>query len=473
MERVGVRVDIKRQQELSSAMETAAEGYREEMRQILGDPEFRVTTRRVQKALYDVLAVRKLHFTEKGAPATGKVVIEALKSDDTEAGRFATALSKWREVMKIRSTYVDFPTEIMFPLRHGEGNPYAKDPARAHYGWGPRERRNQPTAGGGHTVSGRLACRLQSMPRYNPRNLADRAREIYIPAPGNRLFYFDVSEGEPRVAAFLSGDPERIKTTYGDVHAENAKIGLPEVAAKGWLDSDPDCAKCARKVKGGECTCPKKDPARGKPIRDLFKTMGLAIDYFAEAETAFGYMSQNRFGPDGKALFGLPKLGTIAAIISKIRFRYRKYVQFTTSNLETVKRTGHMRSPVLGRIRWFGFFPSITYIANYPVQSTLADVMNLRTLFLQGHPRFFAFLRKYPELAEKVSLPKKPIKLPKGVAAISQIHDSIYADGPRYQEKAMKEIFAELWAGPIHLDGGDLILPIEQKSGERFKKADS
>jgi hypothetical protein len=32
----------------------------------------------------------------------------------------------------------------------------------------------------------------------------------------------------------------------------------------------------------------------------------------------------------------------------------------------------------------------------------------------------------------------------------------------------MKEIFAELWSGPIHLDGGDLILPIEQKSGERY-----
>jgi hypothetical protein len=468
MERVGVRVDVRRQRELSAAMEKAADGYREEMQRILGDPDFRVTNARIQKALYQTLAVRKLHFTEKGAPATGKVVIESLKSDDTEAGRFATALSKWRELMKIKVTYVDFPTEIMFKLPPGSGSPYGSDPARAHYGWGPRERRNQPTAGGGHTVSGRLACRLQSMPRYNPRNLADRAREIYTAAPGNVIVYFDVSQGEPRVAAFLSGDPERIKTTYGDVHAENAKIGLPEIAAKGWLDGDPDCAKCVRKIKGSECSCPKKDPARGKPIRDLFKTMGLAIDYFAEAETAFGYMSQNRFGPDGKALFGLPKLGTIAAIISKIRFRYKRYVQFTMKNLETVKRTGHMRSPILGRIRHFGWFPSITYIANYPVQSTLADVMNLRCLFLQGHPRFFAFLRKYPEIGEKVSLPKKPIKLPKGVSICAQIHDATYSECPKYQERAMKEIFAEVWAGKIYLPGGDLILPIEQKSGERF-----
>jgi DNA polymerase I-like protein with 3'-5' exonuclease and polymerase domains len=450
MERVGVRVDVRRQRELSAAMEKAADGYREEMRRILGDPEFRVTNARIQKALYQTLAVRKLHFTEKGAPATGKVVIESLKSDDTDAGRFATALSKWRELMKIKVTYVDFPTEIMFPLR-ASGSPYGSDPHRAHYGWGPRERRNQPTAGGGHTVSGRLACRLQSMPRYNPRNLADRAREIYIPAPGNVFTYFDVSQGEPRVAAFLSGDPERIRTTLGDVHAENAKIMFPDIAAKGWLDGDA-----------------KKDPARGKPIRDLAKTMGLAIDYFAEADTAFGYMSQNRFSPDGKALFGMPKLGTVAAMISKIRFRYKRYVQYVTTNLDTVKRVGYMRSPVLGRISWLGYYPAITFCANRPVQGTLADVMNLRSLFLQGHPRFFAFLRKYPELAEKVSLPKRPIKLPKGVALVFQIHDSCGYDGPKYQAKAMKEILAEVWSTPIHLDGGPLVLPIDFKTGERL-----
>ena len=110
--------------------------------------------------------------------------------------------------------------------------------------------------------------------RYNPRNLADRAREIYCAAPGNVVVYFDVSQGEPRVAAFLSGDPERIKTTYGDVHAENAKIAFPDIAAKGWLDGNPDCAKCVRKVKGAECSCPKKDPARGKPLRDLIEDDG-------------------------------------------------------------------------------------------------------------------------------------------------------------------------------------------------------
>jgi hypothetical protein len=335
----------------------------------------------------------------------------------------------------------------------GEDGPYDRDPHRAHYGWGPREHRGRPTEGGGHTVSGRLACRLHSVPRYNFRNLADRAREIYIPARGHVFTYFDVSQGEPRCAAFLSGDPERIKTTFGDVHAENAKIMFPAVAAKGWLDGDA-----------------KKDPARGKPVRDLAKTMGLAIDYFAEPETAFAYMSQNRFGPDGKALFGMPKLNELAVIISKVRFRYKVYVAYVMKNLAAVKKCGHLRSPVLGRIRWLGWNPIITFIANAPVQMTIGDVMNIRSLFLHGSPQFFSWLKRYPEMAEKVSLPKKRLKLPKNVVAVAQVHDSFFFDTPKREVGAMKAILAELWSGKIHLDGGDLVLPIDFKVGERMSE---
>ena len=452
MQRVGIRVDRSRQRELSAAMLTAADEYRESMRALLKQPSFQPSkNEEVRKALYETLAARKLKFTETGLPAANKEVLESLRSEDTEAGRFATLMGKWREVKKIKKTYIDYPKLIMCSL--GDERPYDYDSARAHYSWGPRERRDQPTSGGGHTVSGRLACRLQSIPRYNPRNLADRAREIYVPAKGHVFTYFDVSQGEPRVAAFLSGDPERIRTTLGDVHAENAKIMFPDIAAKGWLDGDA-----------------KKDPARGKPVRDLAKTMGLAIDYFAEAETAFAYMSQNRFGPDGKALFGMPKLSQVAAIISRIRFRYRVYVKYVMGNMAFVKKHGYLRSPVLGRVRFFGWSPLITFISNYPVQATLADVMNLRSMFLQGNPRFFAWLRKNPEIAERVSLPKKPIKLPKNVALVAQVHDSNIFDSPKFQVNAMKEILHEVWSRPIHLAGGALVLPIDFKAGERMSE---
>ena len=450
MQRAGIRVDRGRQRELSSAMLVAADEYREDMRKLLGLPGFQPSkAEEVRQALYKTLSARRTKFTKTGLPAADKEVLEAMRSDDTDAGRFATLMGKWREVKKVKSTYIDYPREIMFST--GDDRPYGFDPHRAHYGWGPREHRGRPTEGGGHTVSGRLACRLQSVPRYNHRNLADRAREIYVPAKGHVFTYFDVSQGEPRVAAFLSGDPERIKTTLGDVHAENAKIMFPAAAAKGWLDGDA-----------------KKDPARGKPIRDLAKTMGLAIDYFAEVETAFAYMSQNRFGPDGKALFGLPKMSELAVIISKIRFRYRVYVKYVMANLAKVKKCGHLRSPVLGRIRHLGWNPIITFVANAPVQMTLGDIMNLRSMFLQGSPQFFAWLKKYPEIGEKVSLPKKRIKMPKNVVPVAQVHDSFFFDAPKREANAMKEILQELWAGPIHLDGGDLILPIDLKTGDRM-----
>lgn len=452
MQRVGIRVDVARQRQLSVAMGVEADRYQDEMRKLLKNPSFAPSKNDdVRKALYTTLSAKKISFTPTGLPAANKAVLEAMRGLDTDAGRFAEMMGKWRELRKIKKTYVDYPKRIMFHL--GNDKPYDSDPHRAHYSWGPRERRDRPTSGGGHTVSGRLACRLQSISRYNFRNLADRAREIYVPAKGHVFTYFDVSQGEPRVAAYLSGDPERIRTTLGDVHAENAKIMFPETAAKGWLDGDA-----------------KKDPTRGKPVRDLAKTMGLAIDYFAEAETAFAYMNQNRFGPDGKALFGMPLLGTVAAIISKIRFRYRVYVKYVMKNMDFVKKSGYLRSPVLGRIRWLGRNIPITYVANSPVQSCLADVMNLRSLFLQGSPQFFAWMRKNPEIAERVSLPKKPIRLPKNVQLCAQIHDSCIFDSPKREANAMKEILAEVWSSPIHLEGGALILPIDFKIGERLSE---
>ena len=307
------------------------------------------------------------------------------------------------------------------------------------------------TSGGGHTVSGRLACRLQSAPKYNPANTPDRVREIYVPAKGNRLVYFDVKQGEPRVAAYLSGDPARIQICAGDVHANNAKIMFPEVAARGWLDGDA-----------------MKDPQRGKPCRDLAKNMGLAIDYFAEAERVYLYLLQNRFAPNGKALYGAPSLNSVAAIISKIRFAYRVYVKFVEANLAKVKRTGFMRSPVLGRIRWLGWYPPITDVANYPIQSCLADIMNLRSMALQGGARFLAWLKKYPQFAARVGLPPKLPKLPPGCWLVAQVHDSCIYDCPKPYVNTVRGMLSDIWGRPITMPGGELILPIDLKDAPRM-----
>ena len=395
----------------------------------------------VRYAIFTLLRVKSIKRTSTGLPYTGKELIENLRSDDSPVGRFAEALSKWREVGKIKKTYLD----ALDPLIWDD---------RVHFSWGPREsRRGSPTAGGGHTVSGRLASRIQSAPKYNPRNTPDRVREVYRAPKGKRFVYFDVRQGEPRVAAYLSGDPNMISVCEsGDVHAGNAKLMFPEVAKKGWLD-DPEA---------------KKDPSRGKPCRDLAKNMGLAINYFAEDERVYTYLLANRFGFDGKPLYGAVSLLSVGAIISKIRFAFRKYVQFVERNLETVKRTGHTRSPILGRVRWLGWYPSITDVANFPIQSCLADVMNLRTLMLQGHRSFRIWVEHHPEIAETVGLPKRWPKLPKSSRIILQHHDSCTYEIDEKDTRGALEVLGETWEPKIKLSGGDLVLPIDLKDGERW-----
>lgn len=460
----GIQVDLARLAELSTLLAREAESHIEKMRELSGDPLISPAKPiRLRAAIYDTFKVKKTVTSLKtGKPSTGKEVIEALRGEDTPVGHFCHHLSKARECLKSKSTYVDYPIKgdknhphsIIFQVDGNGGN---WDPLgnRAHYQWGPREQRNNRTKGGGHTVSGRLAGRLQSVPRYNPKNTPDRVREIYVPRSANHKFcYFDVKQGEPRVAAFLSGDPNRIATTLGDVHAENAKMAFPEAAAKGWLDGDA-----------------KKDPQRGKPLRDLMKNMGLAIDYFAEAERVQKYLAQNRYSPDGQPLYNILSLQQVNKLIVVIRKKYSIYVGFVHANLARVKECGYMRDPILGRIRWLGWWPSITDVANFPIQAALAAIMNLRSLYIQGSPRFAKWLAKYPAVAEKVGLPKKPPRpLNPRIQLAAQIHDACYYDTPDDLVGYLEDRVAALWEAKISLAGGDLVLPIDWKVGERMSE---
>jgi DNA polymerase I-like protein with 3'-5' exonuclease and polymerase domains len=447
----GMAIDVARKVEIAQKLGEERDRYLTKMRAVIATRapvqarEFNpARLESVRYAIFTLLRVKAIKRTATGLPYTGKELIENLRGDDTPTGQFAEALSKWRECGKIKRTYLDVTDELTW---------LEADVPRVHFSWGPREsRRGTQTSGGGHTVSGRLASRIQSAPKYNPRNTPDRVREVYWAPKGKRLVYFDVKQGEPRVAAYLSGDPNMIRICEGgDVHAGNAAIMFPDIAAKGWL-SDPEA---------------KKDPARGKPCRDLAKNMGLAINYFAEAERVYSYLLANRFDSSGRPLYGAISLLSVQAIISKIRFAFRKYVQFVERNLTEVKRTGHMRSPVLGRVRCLGWFPKIQDVANAPIQSCLADVMNLRTLMLQGYPAFRAWVQKYPEIAEKIGLPKKWLKLPKSAQLILQHHDSCTYEVDAADAKDALAVLEETWKPVIHLTG-ELVLPIDLKEGERW-----
>ena len=115
MQLVGIRVDRARQKELSEKLAESADALQDSMRSLLGDPNFKPNKlEHVRYALFKIFRAKQLKFTSKGLPSTGKEVIEALRGEDTQAGKFAELLTKRREALKIKSTYIDWVDEIIF-----------------------------------------------------------------------------------------------------------------------------------------------------------------------------------------------------------------------------------------------------------------------------------------------------------------------------------------------------------------------
>ena len=394
----GIGVDVGRKAELEGLLEARKEGLRAEICALIGEPDFAPSKHaEVRRVLFRVFKARGVKQTSTGLLSTDDETLESLQGDDTSLSRFAAAILRWRLADKVLSTYL---TKAKVNAKTG----------RCHYNWKPFG-----------TVSGRLASRLQSCPRWDGSKAEGRVREIYVPRPGNVFVYYDVSQAEMRLAAYLAADPVFMKVANGsDVHAGNAGAVFPDIAAKGWLEGKA-----------------KSDPLKGKPYRDIAKNLGFAIAYGAEEERVFSTLRRKGFNVTMRA---------VGLILARLRASYKVYYNFVEANVERVRREGFMRSPVLGRIRWFGWYPKPTEISNYPVQSALADIVNMRMIALA------------PRMAPLKSF------------LVAQIHDACIYDVPREEAERVEELIREEWSKPVPLAGGNLVLPIDLKRGERWSE---
>ena len=213
MQVTGIPVDTDRRAEISKQLKARVRELKWKMRDMTGRFTFRPSAHAdVRWALFEKFGAPVLAITGKGYPSTSTGTLEALKSDDTEAGIFATLVAQYRAVTKVKATYVD-SVEVL-------------DDGCAHFNW--------RVFG---TVSGRWSCRIQSCPRWSEK-IEDRPRELYVASPGNTLVYFDLKQSEIKGAAFLSGDSNFIKTALSpDAHASNAMVLFPQ--AREVLTRDP------------------------------------------------------------------------------------------------------------------------------------------------------------------------------------------------------------------------------------------
>ena len=417
----GIRRDEPHAQMLSRKMRRRAAALKGEMRSIIRKQSFGPSRLEdVRKALRR-LGVGTLFLTPTGQVSTASATLEAIAAGETRAASFATALLKWRAVGKARSTYIDAP-DIQ-----------ALSDGRFHPNWKPFG-----------TVTGRLSSRAQSMPRLvfsaraialmkrNPKwktkdieaalerdatfDVESRVREIYIPGPGKVFLYFDLSQSEMRAAAYLAGDENFIKSCEsGDVHTANAKILFPEFAEV--LERDPK----------GE----------GKQLRDITKNAGFGILYDALASTIHGFLRSKGFDVE---------IEQVEAMFSFIREHYARYYEFCHERLVECRKEGMIRTAIVGRPRWFGYFPKETEVYNFSVQSLIGDLMNLRLIELR--PR-----------------------LPRSAKPVFQGHDSLCIEVSAGRDARITEsLIRELWAKPIFVptSGKTFVMPIDFKEGGRL-----
>jgi uracil-DNA glycosylase family 4 len=351
MQVVGIPVDRKRRRLLSIKLKLRAAALKGRMRTLSRRPNFAPTKLgEVRHVLFNVLKAPMLNPTATGLASTSNATLETIrtggagtlrsgladtkqasgpinnKTRETKAGLFAEALLRWRVAEKIKGTYINAVSI------HRDG--------RAHYNWRPYG-----------TNSGRYSCRLQSCPRWSAA-IEDRAREMYLASKGCSLFYFDLSQAEARFAANLSGDANFIETCKKDVHTGNAKILFPDPVAQEQLARDPKGKDCPKHgdapVLGATCNC-------GKPFRDIAKNAGFAVAYLAEAPTVFAYLRAHGFPVE---------LSSVETMLDALKASYRRYYEYVAENVAFVEKHGYLRTPLVGRIRWFGFHPKPQEIAN-------------------------------------------------------------------------------------------------------------
>ncbi|HEV8150403.1 MAG TPA: DNA polymerase I, partial [Gemmatimonadales bacterium] len=166
--------------------------------------------RQLAQILFDKLALPVLKKTRTG-PSTDADVLEQLAALGHEVPRL---LLEYRELQKLRSTYVDILPTKVHPLT-----------GRIHTSF------NQVGA-----ATGRLSSsepNLQNIPIRTPRG--EEIRRGFIPAPGWKFVVADYSQIELRLLAHLSEDPAFIAAFRAgeDIHRQTAAlifgVPLPEV----------------------------------------------------------------------------------------------------------------------------------------------------------------------------------------------------------------------------------------------------
>lgn len=276
------------------------------------------------------------------------------------------------------------------------------------------------------TDTGRFSC---SEP--NIMNLEQYLRYMYCAQPGMDWVYGDLSQHlkrkppewtivhadysqlELRVMRAVSKDEVLGEALLsGDVYASDARALFPQV--REWDN---------KKI---------KTDAKGKKARRASKQVHLAFQYGAGLKKVFAQV----LAEDPEADFS-----KVGVLFDAMRKRYNGTVSYWYKEQARVRRDGYSESRVLQRRRQYPRDPPITEVANYPIQGTASDVMNLATL------------RLWRRLAKEAT----------GAKIVGQLHDALDVRSPLNMKERVECIMKEEMEVPVEIEGKKYVFPVEIK----------
>ncbi|MCP4549045.1 MAG: DNA polymerase I [bacterium] len=202
MENEGVALDTEHLASLSTTMEARMGELTDQIHADAGR-EFTIgSPKQLSAVLFDELGLPPGKRTKTGF-STDEEVLSELATEHAIAGR----VLEWRELTKLRNTYIDVLPEMISPLT-----------GRIHTSF------NQAV-----TSTGRLSSsdpNLQNIPIRT--DLGKEIRKAFIAPPGRLLAAFDYSQVELRILAHLSNDEALVEafTSGRDIHTWTAaRIG--------------------------------------------------------------------------------------------------------------------------------------------------------------------------------------------------------------------------------------------------------
>lgn len=384
MQTIGIRIDRRRRTTLRRLLRRRIASYLGKLRRASGLKNFKPTRYSdIRKALYRILHAPVLYRTAiTGVEATGASVLQTIGLMRTAGGRFCKLVLAWRGSTKELATYVEeLPIERDGCVRSSWRS------------WG--------------TVSGRFAAHhpnLMNLPRGSD------VKSMYVARPGYVFLSFDLRQLEPRVAAYLSGDPNMIRAVEStDYHAVNAELLFGKL---------PGC---------------KGDPEYDK-LRYAGKRAGLAINYLADAPTLMNALIEDGIQADSRM---------VAAALRRIHQTYAAYFMWQDQNLEFVQQHGFLEA-LGGRRRHFGRTPKPTDVANFPIQGGAAFVMNTIMLKLR--------------------------KLRARWAILAQVHDYLLFEVKKRELARAKREIKRIAEEPFEIRGRRVVFPVEMKTGRTWKQ---